>query len=169
MNSRLTIIMGVSGTGKTTIAKALSEVVDGVFLDGDNYHTKSNIRKMAKGDNLSDDDRWPWLSLFGQTMAATQSHAVIGACSALKKSYRERLICAAEEPIQFVYLHGRKEVIRERLLKRKNHFFSATQLENQLNTLEVPKMNESALHININHPVDELVRKIHFNLTHPAG
>lgn len=150
MTPRLLMVMGVSGSGKSTIALNLADAIDGIYLDGDDYHPKSNIEKMSKGVALTDDDRWPWLELFAKTMAKQNGKTkTIGACSSLTKAYREYLTKQAEEPILFIYLDGSKELILERMTSRANHFMPSSQLDNQFNTLEIPDSSELALHIDI--------------------
>jgi len=156
MTPRLFIVMGVSGSGKSTLASMLADAIDGNYLDGDDYHPKANIEKMSKGIALTDDDRLPWLELFAKTMAK-QSNKTIGACSSLTKAYREHLTKAAGEPILFIYLDGSKALILERMSARDNHFMPSSQLDNQLETLEIPDASELALTIDIGGTSEEIL------------
>jgi gluconokinase len=134
------ILMGVSGSGKTTIGQRLAQELGWPFYDGDDFHPQANIAKMRQGVPLTDDDRHPWLAalrrLIDSVLAAKQS-AVI-ACSALKRAYRDRL-AGPHENVVFVYLKGSYEVIQQRLLERQGHFMRAGLLASQFETLEEPE------------------------------
>ena len=132
--------MGVSSCGKSSVASKLAEILDAIFLDADDYHPASNIEKMSRGDALNDEDRWPWLQHFANTMANQKSTA-IGACSALKRAYREKLTEAADEPILFIYLHGSRDLLEQRIAARKNHFMPPSLLESQLGSVDVCKID----------------------------
>ena len=140
--------MGVSSCGKSSVASALAEQHEAIFLDADDYHPASNIEKMSRGDALNDEDRWPWLQHFANTMA-NQKGLAIGACSALKRIYRERLTEAAGEPILFIHLHGSRDLLEQRIAARENHFMPPSLLESQLATLESPDPDEHAITIDI--------------------
>src|ERR1044071_2594966 len=117
------VIMGVSGCGKTTIAKLLSRELGWSYRDGDEFHPKSNVEKMHSGTPLTDDDRWPWLKAIAAWIdekRQTGAHAIV-TCSALKRSYRDILI-GPREDVALIYLKGTEELIADRLSKRKNHF-----------------------------------------------
>jgi gluconokinase len=133
------IIMGVEGTGKTTIGNMLAEKLGWKFYDADDYHPKRNIEKMRSGVPLNDDDRWPWLKevrkLINSSLNLNETSII--ACSALKRSYREYLK-QQNEKIIFIYLKGDKNTILRRLASRKGHFAGTQLLESQLNTLEEP-------------------------------
>lgn len=145
--------MGVSGSGKTAVGKALGERLHIPFYDGDDFHSRANIEKMTNGIPLTDADRWPWLEALAQLLKETPS--MILACSALKASYRERLKVAPD--VQFIYLKGSCALIEERLKKRRGHFFNPDLLKSQFADLEEPK---DALVVNINLPLTEIVQKI---------
>ncbi|GJL63402.1 MAG: hypothetical protein NPIRA04_20560 [Nitrospirales bacterium] len=136
---QILIIMGVSGSGKTTIGTLLARDLGWTFYEGDKFHSQKNIAKMARGVPLTDEDREPWLHALRQLIEKlldTSEHAVIS-CSALKQAYRD--VLAAHCPrVQFVYLKGTDSLIRERLLKRKMHFMNETLLMSQLHDLEEP-------------------------------
>lgn len=141
---RLIIVMGVCGSGKSTIAKQLAEAMNASYLDADDYHPPVNVAKMSRGEALNDEDRWPWLKSFAQAMAS-QSAYCVGACSALKKAYRTCLTNAANEAILFVHLDGSKELLMQRLSARTEHFMPMTLLDSQLATLEIPDADEPAI------------------------
>ena len=110
------------------------------FLDGDGYHPPANVEKMRSGIPLVDEDRWPWLESLATALheAADRKAAAVGACSALKKRYRDYLVEKAGEPILFVFLQGAKDVIAERMVRRQHEYMPASLLDSQFATLEVP-------------------------------
>ena len=134
------VLMGVSGTGKTTIGKALAGDLGWTFIEGDDFHPAANVEKMRAGVPLNDEDRQPWLQLLRQRVdeACRRRENVVLACSALKHDYREYLERHDPECVQFVYLHGPQELIRRRLAERKGHFMGPTLLQSQFETLEPP-------------------------------
>ena len=164
MIPRLKIVMGVCGSGKSTIAKQLAHTLGGGYLDADDYHPPVNIDKMSQGKPLTDYDRWPWLQHFAQAMAA-QPCVTIGACSALTKAYREFLSNAAGEPILFIHLVGSKALISRRLESRENHFMPISQLDNQLKILETPGPEEIAVSIDISCSKEQIMTHILAKLT----
>ncbi|HEX9665952.1 MAG TPA: gluconokinase [Thermodesulfobacteriota bacterium] len=134
------IIMGVEGTGKTTIGKMLAEKLGWKFYDADDYHPVANIEKMRNGIPLDDEERRPWLNeirnLINSSLNGNEPSII--ACSALKNSYRE-FLKQSKEQIIFVYLKGDKNTISKRLASRKGHFAGTQLLESQLRTLEEPE------------------------------
>ncbi|WP_245622413.1 gluconokinase [Devosia epidermidihirudinis] len=138
--ARIIIVMGVSSSGKSTIGKSVARRLHVPFLDGDDYHPDANVEKMREGTPLTDDDRWPWLERLAQSLheAADRKGAAVGACSALKRSYRDYMVEKAGEPILFVYLHGDKDVIAARMAKRSHEFMPTSLLDSQFETLEIP-------------------------------
>lgn len=156
---KLMIVMGVSGSGKSTIAQQLADSLTATFLDADDYHPQDNVDKMSRGESLTDEDRWPWLTIFGETMAA-QKELCIGACSALKRSYRTHLTESSEQAILFIYLDGDKTLLMERMSGRKDHFMPTTLLDSQLETLEIPETDELAISIDISGTPDEIIEDI---------
>jgi gluconokinase len=135
------VLMGVSGSGKTTIGKLLAERANAVFADADDYHSPANKAKMAAGHALTDDDRQPWLETLNELLGGWFAHGQSGvlACSALKASYRTTL--AANMPqgaVRFVWLDVPKSVIAERLAQRHHEYMNPALLESQMRTLEPP-------------------------------
>lgn len=126
------VVMGVSGSGKSTIGAALAERLGLPFVDGDALHPPANVEKMAAGIALTDDDRWPWLARVGERLAEGD---VVVACSALKRSYREAILAVAPDA-QFIHLTGSHELLHDRMLRRPGHFMPPTLLESQLAILE---------------------------------
>lgn len=152
------IIMGVSGSGKSTVGRRLAEQVGWEFRDGDSFHPEANVTKMRSGTPLNDDDRRPWLlaiqSFMRQCHADGQSAVV--ACSALKAAYRD-LLLRGEPWVRFVHLQGARELIADRMSARSGHFMPATLLDSQLATLESPT---DALVLDISFSPDQLVGQI---------
>ncbi|PRX54520.1 gluconokinase [Flagellimonas meridianipacifica] len=132
------IIMGVSGTGKSTIGKLLSLKLNIPFFDGDDFHPEANIKKMASGKPLDDEDRYDWLVALNQLAQEHKSRGAVIACSALKSSYREILKNDMGSSLKFVYLEGSFELVKSRLEKRKAHFMPIDLLKSQFETLEPP-------------------------------
>lgn len=147
--------MGVSGCGKSSMAKALAEAAGGFYLDADDFHPVSNKAKMTAGIPLTDEDRWPWLDILKRELAkgAASGKPFFLACSALKQKYRDYLSEGAPG-LRFVYLKGSFELIRDRMAVRKDHFMPLKLLESQFAALEEPL---DAIVLDIAKPVDELV------------
>ncbi|MFT4547566.1 MAG: gluconokinase [Pseudoalteromonas tetraodonis] len=131
------IFMGVSGCGKSTIARAFAETSGGDFLDGDDFHPPANIEKMSSGIPLDDDDRVAWLAAITDAINHSAKAILCFACSALKKKHRDLLRQASGE-ITFIYLHGSRELLLQRHAERSGHFMPAMLLDSQLADLETP-------------------------------
>ena len=149
------VLMGVSGSGKTTIGKTLSQTLDYSFYDADDFHPQKNIDKMSSGLSLDDQDRLPWISRLNELLFHNQGQGVILACSALKESYRQRLLQGVE--INWFYLKGSYELILQRLENRSHHFMPHELLKSQFDTLEEP---DYAITIDINRPIEIIVEYI---------
>ena len=160
---RLIVVIGVCGCGKSTLGTSLAKHLRKPFLDADDFHPASNKNKMARGIPLGDADRWPWLDALAEALAVKGKKAVmaVAACSALRRSYRERLVLMAGEPIMFVMLEGSRELIAERLALRTGHFMPAAMLDSQLATLEPPCCDEQAITLNIDQPIAAMVKEVH--------
>jgi gluconokinase len=155
------IVMGVSGSGKTTIGTKLAARLGWPYLDGDDFHPQSNIDKMHAGHPLTDDDRWPWLRAIAERideLRAAGQHAVI-TCSALKRAYRDVLI-GGRADVRLVYLDGDKELIKQRLANRHGHFMPPALLDSQFKALEVPSSDEHPISVSIAPKPDEIVGAI---------
>jgi len=153
--------MGVSGSGKTTIASMLAHRLHWIFEDADWFHPPSNVEKMHAGEPLTDEDRWPWLYGIAAWIDATRrggNHGVIG-CSALKRAYRDILI-GARKDVRLVYLKGDRGLIGRRLALRVGHFMPANLLDSQFATLEEPQPDEHAIVVSIAPHPREIVEKI---------
>ncbi|BBI91580.1 gluconokinase [Serratia symbiotica] len=156
------ILMGVSGSGKSAVARAVAHDINAAMLDGDYLHPRANINKMAAGHALDDNDRTPWLVALNDAIFAMQRTNGVSllVCSALKKRYRDRLR-EGNSNVHFIYLKGDKAVIEARLKQRKGHFFKPQMLVSQFATLEEPDAQEQDVQaIDINQPLDGVVADI---------
>lgn len=152
------VLMGVSGSGKSTVGTALADRLGWQFYEGDDFHSESNIQKMAQGIPLTDEDREPWLADLHDLIARqieSKKPAII-ACSALKQRYRDQLLEDNEGTV-IVYLHGEFELICQRMEKRQNHYMKAAMLQSQFDSLEEP---ENAIVISIEDDTDKIVEEI---------
>jgi len=131
----IVLVMGVSGSGKNTVGEPLAQRLDWKFIDGDDYHPPENVKKMAAGTPLQDEDRWPWLDRLNALLKKEEDAVV--ACSALKEAYRRRLLAGIQE-CAIVHLRGSFELIRSRVEARKHRYMPASLLQSQFDTLEPP-------------------------------
>ncbi len=166
--------MGVSGSGKTTVAAALARQQGWILLEGDKFHPPANVAKMHAGTPLTDADRWPWLHAIAaredELIAAGQSAVV--ACSALKRAYRNILI-GSRPDTRLVYLRGSKDLIAARMQARKDHFMPAALLDSQFAALEEPGADERPIVVDIGDRPDDVIqsaiRQLRAVEPHPAG
>ncbi len=151
----IVLIMGVSGSGKTTVGEYLAERLRCAFAEGDEFHPPANVAKMRGGTPLDDSDRWPWLLLIAEQVdayIARKQHLVV-ACSALRAAYRDVLI-GDREDCHLVYLAGSKDLIRKRM-EARSHFMPPALLDSQFATLEEPAEAEQPIRIDVSHtPTD---------------
>lgn len=150
--------MGVCGCGKSTLMRKLADRLNCVGFEGDAFHGEANVAKMRAGHPLDDADRWPWLDRLGAAIgeAVRGEGQAVAACSALKRSYRERLEQAAGVPLLFVLLDGERADFAERLGRRKGHYMPPSLLDSQLATLERPAVDERAVVLPCSWPVRRL-------------
>ncbi|MDQ0730436.1 gluconokinase [Arthrobacter sp. B1I2] len=153
------VVMGVSGAGKSSIGQALATQLGAHFVDGDTLHPEANVKKMASGVPLTDDDRWPWLHLVGTKLSTSSGNGTIVACSALKRSYRDAIRKAAPATT-FILLQADRTALQDRLTQRPGHFMPASLLTSQLDTLEELQNDESGLMIESTGGVDTTVVRI---------
>ncbi|XP_078070611.1 putative gluconokinase isoform X2 [Mustelus asterias] len=178
------ILMGVSGSGKTTVGSRLANKLGWKFFDADDYHPKENKEKMVKGIPLDDKDRIPWLCTLQEILMREKSFGanIILACSSLKRVYRKILTgeqstvntdseqnqeqsqLGCNKEILFVYLRGSIELITKRLESRKGHYMSPSLLQSQFDTLEPPEGTENFIDINVEKSIPEIVAEIGKNL-----
>jgi gluconokinase len=152
------IIMGVTGSGKSTVGSLLARRLGWRFWDGDDFHSEQNIRKMRNGSPLSDADRWPWLTRLRAVLddSAAEKQSGVLACSSLKARYRD-ILCAGAYEVRFVYLKGSAALFRSRLAARHDHFMNPELLDSQFTALEEPT---DALPVDASLPPDVIVDAI---------
>jgi gluconokinase len=155
------VVMGVSGSGKSTIADRLAARLGWRYEDGDRFHPPANVAKMSAGHPLTDEDRWPWLQAIADEIDRTckaRERAVV-ACSALKRTYRDILVHGRDD-VRIIFLDGTQAVIAERLSARKGHFMPPGLLASQFKTLEPPQPGERPVTVSIDASVDAIVDDI---------
>ncbi|MBU3844431.1 MAG: gluconokinase [Candidatus Anaerobiospirillum pullicola] len=153
------VVMGVCGSGKTSVGKALAQHFAATFIDGDDLHPRANILKMASGHPLNDEDRAPWLERIGDVFFSLQRRSLSGVivCSALKKSYRD-IIRKDNEGLVFVHLVGSMDTILERMAARQGHYMKKDMVQSQFDTLEVPGPEETdVVSVSIEQPLDKVI------------
>lgn len=158
MTASVLVLMGVSGSGKTTIGEAVATRLGWPFLEGDALHPAANVAKMSGGTPLTDEDRWPWLDAIRAWIDARVTdgtHGVV-ACSALRRSYRERL-GIGRNGVGVVVLRADRALLIARLAARKGHFMPVTLLDSQLATFEMPDADEHAIVVDIGGTPDAVV------------
>ncbi|MBW4662842.1 MAG: gluconokinase [Chroococcus sp. CMT-3BRIN-NPC107] len=158
----IVVVMGVSGSGKSTIGKLLAASLNWEFSDADDFHSLANIEKMSRGIALTDEDRMPWLSQLQKAIALwlIEDKNVVLACSALKSSYRQ-MLWQDSEKMRLVYIKSSFELLQKRLQQRQNHFMAQTLLKSQFDTLEEPK---NGITVDANQPAIVSVQQIRENL-----
>jgi gluconokinase len=154
----IVVVMGVSGSGKTTIGRALGRELGWRYLDADDYHPAANVAKMAAGTPLQDEDRWPWLDQLNAALRK-EKNAILG-CSALKESYRQRLGAGLQD-FRIVHLRGSFELLSKRATERKHRFMPASLLQSQFDALEPP---QGAIEVDVAQSVAACVAQIRAQL-----
>jgi gluconokinase len=155
--------MGVSGSGKSTIAAQVAGRLGYPYIDADDLHPPANVAKMRSGTPLNDEDRWPWLDSVAETLdkVASQAGGVVMACSALRRIYRDRLRKGTDRAFRFIFLDASFDVIKDRLARRLHHFMPESLLISQFETLERPGPDETdVLTISADQPPDVIVAQI---------
>lgn len=153
------VLMGVAGSGKSAVGAALAARIRATYLDGDDLHPPENIAKMSRGEPLSDEDRWPWLTVVGKTLAKPDGILILG-CSALKRRYRDHIRNEAGAPVTFVHLSGTKALIAARMSSRAGHFMPTSLIDSQFAALEQPAPDENAITVDIDNTLEAIVETI---------
>lgn len=146
------VVMGVTGCGKSTIAQLLAQQINATYIEADELHGSANISKMARGEALSDDDRWPWLQRVARAMQLSETPVVVS-CSSLRRAYRDLLHEHVQVPIGFIHLHNDGDVIAKRMAKRGDHFMPVSLLASQMQLLEHLEADEDGVVIDIDQSV----------------
>jgi gluconokinase len=160
------VVMGVSGTGKSTVARSLADALGWPMEEGDDLHPEANVDKMEPGIPLTDDDRWPWLDRVGEWIdgQGRKNEPGIVTCSALKRAYRDRL---RRPNVTFVHLSGTRDAIRRRMAAREGHFMPLSLLDSQLETLEPPGPDEQVITVDLGGTPEEEVAVVLAGLDRP--
>jgi carbohydrate kinase (thermoresistant glucokinase family) len=163
------VVMGVSGSGKTTIGSLLAARLHWRFAEGDSFHSPANVARMRDGIPLTDEDRWPWLDAIAAWIDAARASGerCVVTCSALRRAYRERL-AGGHGDVRFVYLKGEHALVARRMADRKGHYMPAALLQSQFATLEEPSPGENPLIVSIAAAPEEIVAGIVAALELPA-
>ncbi len=168
------IVMGVSGSGKTTVARELAARLGWAFAEGDDLHPAANVAKMTAGVPLTDEDRWPWLDAIAAVIdewRALGEHGVL-TCSALKRAYRDRLV-GGRRDVALIYLRGAPELLASRMTRRHGHFMPSTLLGSQLATLKKPGADEQPITVDVDATpeaiVDAVIAALSSRGVFPAG
>ena len=150
------VVMGVSGSGKSTVGAAIAQRLRVPFADADDFHPPANIEKMSAGEPLDDHDRHPWLEAIGEWLAQHPEGAVMS-CSALKRHYRDQLRQHLDS-VTFLHLQGSRDVIARRQASRPGHFMPASLLSSQFATLEPLAPDEGGVVIDVDQDIDSIVQ-----------
>jgi carbohydrate kinase (thermoresistant glucokinase family) len=155
------VVMGVSGSGKTTVGAMLAGRLGWPFAEGDEFHSAANVAKMRSGVPLTDDDRWPWLAAIAGRIDAwrREGRAGVVACSALKRRYREILV-GGRPDVRIVYLQGSRALIGDRLAARQGHYMPSALLDSQFAALEEPDPAERPITVAVGQPPEAIVDEI---------
>lgn len=164
------VVMGVSGSGKTTIARGIARATGFEFTEADEFHLPQNIAKMERGVPLTDEDRWPWLGALAEWMGARSDAGVstIITCSALKRAYRD-VLREGPPSVTFIHLDGPAHVIRERMSRREGHFMPTSLLQSQVDTLEPLDPDEAGVILDLRMSPESLIDEAVLWLAGPSG
>jgi gluconokinase len=155
--ARRLIVMGVAGSGKSTVARALADRLGIAMQDGDDLHAPESVAKMRAGIALQDADRWPWLDRVAFELSQAAEPGLVIACSALRRTYRDR-IRAQAAPLGFIFLDGSFELIHARIAGRSGHYMKPGLLQSQFDTLERPDASDTdVIRFDVAHPIETLV------------
>lgn len=164
------VVMGVSGCGKSSVGLGIATALGLDFVEGDALHPPENIALMSAGIPLTDADRWPWLDRVAARLAeAREGRGVVVSCSALKRSYRDRLRAGAGRPLRFVFLTGSRAVLKSRMGHRTGHFMPTSLLDSQLATLEPPTGEPLVVTVDIDRPLTAVIEQALDGLGNPKA
>ncbi|MEU3980081.1 gluconokinase [Streptomyces sp. NPDC026672] len=152
------VVMGVAGTGKTTISPLLAARLGVPYAEGDDFHPEANIAKMTAGVPLDDEDRWPWLDAIGAWALGRAGLGGVVSCSALKRSYRDRLRAAAPGVV-FVHLSGDRALVEDRMSLRQGHFMPTALLDSQFATLQPLQADEAGVTVDVSGSPEEITER----------
>ncbi|MER6914658.1 gluconokinase [Streptomyces sp. NPDC000594] len=152
------VVMGVAGTGKTTVGPLLAEALGVPYAEGDDFHPPANIAKMSSGTPLDDDDRWPWLDAIGEWAHGRAGLGGVVSSSALKRSYRDRLRAAAPHAV-FLHLTGDRVLIERRMSERTGHFMPTALLDSQFATLQPLGQDEAGFAVDVSGTPEEIAAR----------
>jgi|SRR4051812_36982783 gluconokinase len=155
----LVVVMGVTGSGKSTVGLQLAERLGVPFADADDFHSPENVAKMRAGTPLTDDDRWPWLRAIGAWLAEHADTGAVVTCSALKRAYRDTLRTTAPD-VTFLHLHGDMDTVRRRVAGREQHFMPESLVQSQFDALEPLGPDERGVVVDLGLPVDAIVGRV---------
>ncbi|MFK4226970.1 gluconokinase [Streptomyces sp. NPDC019890] len=155
---QVVVLMGVTGTGKTTIGPLLAAELGVPYAEGDDFHPPANIAKMSAGIPLGDADRWPWLDAIGQWANSRAGMGGVVSCSALKRAYRDRLRAAAPDAV-FLHLTGDRALIERRMTERKGHFMPTALLDSQFATLQPLGDDEAGVAVDVSGSTEEITER----------
>jgi len=153
------VVMGVTGTGKSSVGRALAPRMGAIYIDGDDLHPRANLAKMAAGTPLNDEDRAPWLVRVAEALRAAPGPAVCG-CSALKRRYRDLIRSVAGDAVLFLHLTGPRDVIAAYMAERRGHFMPLSLLESQFAALEPLQPGETGFVVDIAQPFETVVAEV---------
>ena len=161
MTTRVVVVMGVSGIGKTVVGRALADRLGWTFEDADRFHPAANVERMSRGIALTDTERWPWLDALADLITATLASdgGLVCACSALARRYRDRM-GVGKDGVRLVLLDGPPELIRARIEARRDHFMPAALLDSQLAALERPTPDERPIVVGLDAAPDAIAARI---------
>lgn len=155
----LVVVMGVSGSGKSTVGTLIAERLGVVYAEADDFHPAANVRKMAAGEPLDDEDRRPWLDSIAEWLAGRTAQGGVVSCSALRRRYRDRLRRESGARLFFVHLDGSEELIAQRVAERKGHFMPRSLLRSQFETLEPLEEDEPGAAVSVDGPPQEITER----------
>jgi gluconokinase len=156
----LVVVMGVTGSGKTTVGEGIATAMRWEYAEGDTFHSEANVAKMASGTPLSDEDRWPWLRAIGNWLGEHEAsgHSAVVTCSALRRAYRD-LLRDGRPDVRFCHVHADAAVIKQRLAERRGHYMPPSLLASQLATVEPLQADEPGVVVSVAGTPHDIVQR----------